>query len=294
MGWDRLIRFIGEDGLSHYGEPQISFADDLQSLLAEGKLIAREIVGQDIFTASPTDNLLKVKRLTGPLSFWEVPIFRCVGLNYGEHIKETGRKPPPYPSIFIKSSRCAAGWDEDIAIPKIAQRDQLDYEGELAIVIGKEGKNISTKDALDYIAGYTVANDVSARTWQRDPAFAGSIPQWCFSKGFDSWAPMGPMLVSAKILGAADSLTLRTKVNGHLRQNANTNDLVFGVREIIAFVSQGTTIEKGSVILTGTPGGVILGMQSPKWLADGDVVEVVITGIGKISNKMVFNDADSA
>ncbi|KAM0189106.1 hypothetical protein ACHAPI_010251 [Fusarium lateritium] len=157
-----------------------------------------------------------------------------------------------------------------------------------AIIIGKEGKDISVEGALDHVAGYTVANDVSARTWQRDPKFAGEVPQWCFSKGFDSFAPLGPVIVSPKILGAADDLVLQTKVNGDVRQEASTSDLVFGVKRIIAFVSQGTTLERGSLILTGTPGGVALGMKPPKWLKDGDIVEVSISGIGTIRNKMVF------
>ncbi|KAJ4264145.1 hypothetical protein NW764_015953 [Fusarium oxysporum] len=289
MTWTRLIRFFDEEDRLCYGEPQIEQANDLPRLLTEGNLLARELIGDSPFSSTPSNNLLRVKRLVGPLSTKDVPIIRCVGLNYGEHIKETGRSVPPYPSIFIKPSRAVAGWNDDVAIPSIAQKNQLDYEGELAIVIGKEGKNISLEESLEYVAGYTIANDVSARTWQRDPAFAGNTPQWCFSKGFDGWAPLGPMIVSPKLIGAADNLDLQTKVNGEMRQKANTSDLVFGVRRIVAFVSQGTTLEKGCVILTGTPGGVALGMENPKWLVDGDVVEVSIKNIGTISNRMVFD-----
>ena len=115
-------------------------------------------------------------------------------------VQEGGRKPPPYPSVFIKPSGAIADWGADIPIPKIvAQDDQLDYEGEMCIVIGKTGKDIPRERALEYVAGFASGNDVSARKWQRDPAFAGGVPQWCFSKGFDQWCPLGPMLVSPKV-----------------------------------------------------------------------------------------------
>lgn len=156
-------------------------------------------------------------------------------------------------------------------------------------MIGKTGKNIPRENALDYVSGYATSNDVSARTWQRDPAYAGVVPQWCFSKGFDKYAPLGPMLVSPTVVGAADNLQLQTFVNGEERQNSNTNDLLFGVRDIISFLSQGTTLEKGTVIMTGTPAGVAMRMKpSPRYLNDGDVVEVRIQGLGSCKNRMVF------
>ena len=171
----------------------------------------------------------------------------------------------------------------------MAQDDQCDYEGELSVIIGKTGKNISKADALSYVAGYVASNDVSARKWQRDPAYAGGVPQWNFSKGFDKYAPLGPMLVSPRVVGAADDLDLQTFVNGELRQSSNTSDLLFGVKEIINFISQGTTIERGTVIMTGTPAGVAMGMKpAPKWLKDGDVVEVKIQHLGSCKNRMVF------
>lgn len=203
-------------------------------------------------------------------------------------VQEGGRKPPPYPSIFIKPSASVAGYGEDISIPKLAQDDQLDYEGELAIVIGKTGKDIPKEQALDYVAGFVAANDVSARKWQRDPAKAGGVPQWCFSKGFDKFAPLGPMLVSPRVVGNAGNLRLQTFVNGALRQDTNTDDLLFNTEAIISFISQGTTLEAGTVILTGTPSGVAMGMEEPVWLKDGDVVEVKIQGLGSVKNKMAF------
>lgn len=156
-------------------------------------------------------------------------------------------------------------------------------------MIGKTGKNITKDDALNHVAGYVVSNDVSARTWQRNPAFAGPVPQWDFSKGFDKYAPLGPMLVSPKVLKGANGLRLQTWVNGELRQDSDTSDLLFGVKEIIAFISQGTTLQQGTVIMTGTPAGVAMGMKpTPRYLANGDIVKVRIEGLGSVENKMIW------
>lgn len=209
--------------------------------------------------------------------------------------------------MFIKPSTTVAGHDEDVPIPKVAQDGTVDYEGELAVVIGdRPVKNlddtaaVSDEEVLSYVAGYCVANDVSARAWQRDPSKAGTVPQWCFSKGFDKYAPLGPMLVAPSTLKqsdegisvtattAATTLTLQTFVNGEERQNTSTGDLLFGVVPIVRFCSQGTTLQPGTVILTGTPSGVAMGMKPPRYLEDGDVVEVRISQLGRVRNKMVF------
>lgn len=194
---------------------------------------------------------------------------------------------PTCPTVFCKPGPSIAGPAEDILVPRIAQ-SQCDYEGELVIVLGKDAKDVPEEDALEYVLGYAVANDVSARDWQREPEKAGAIPQWCFSKSFDKYAPLGPCVVSAAVVGAADNLELSTKVNGSTRQTANTADLCFSVRKLIAFCSQGQTLQRGSVILTGTPGGVGLFMKPPQFLRAGDLVEVEIEKLGRIKNRMVF------
>ena len=181
-----------------------------------------------------------------------------------------------------------ASFDEHIPIPKIAQNDQCDWEGELSIIIGKTGKNISKTEALQYVAGYMVSNDVSARKWQRDPAYAGSVPQWCFSKGFDKWAPLGPIIVSPALVGNANHLRLQTFVDGVSMQDSNTNDLIYGVERIIEFISQGTTLEQGTVIMTGTPSGVAMGRKLSPWLTNGQVVEVKIDHLGSVKNTIHF------
>lgn len=202
-------------------------------------------------------------------------------------VMETGRPLPTCPTVFTKPGPSVADHAEDIPIPAIAQ-SQCDYEGELVVLIGKEGKNISEDDALDYVGAYTAGNDVSARDWQREADKAGPVPQWTFSKSFDKYAPLGPCLVATHVLGAADNLSLRTLVNGEIRQESNTSDLCFGVRQLVAFCSQGQTLQKGSLIMTGTPGGVGLFMKPPSFLRHGDEVAVEFSGIGRLTNRMVF------
>ncbi|KAH7323194.1 hypothetical protein B0I35DRAFT_459318 [Stachybotrys elegans] len=286
--WARLIRFVDDNGDETFGEPIVADEKEFAENLANNTLEAVEYKGSSPVSALTKGEKVHVKELRDLLRPSDVPIIRCIGLNYQAHIKEGGRTPPPYPSVFIKPSTSVAGHSEDIPIPKIAQDGTVDYEGELAIVIGKTGKNIPKESALEYVAGYLAANDVSARAWQRDPKKAGGVPQWCFSKGFDKFAPLSPMLVSPSVVGNASTLQLRTTVNGEERQNTSTGDLLFGVEEIISFVSQGTTIEAGTIILTGTPSGVAMGMKEPKYLNDGDVVEVSISGLGNVKNVMAF------
>lgn len=195
--------------------------------------------------------------------------------------------PPKYPTLFTKPSPSVAGHGEKIPIPSIAQA-QCDYEGELTVLIGKSGKNISERDALDYIAGFTVGNDISSRDWQRDSNLAGPRPQWCFSKSFDKYAPLGPCIVATAVLGEAKGLELKVTVNGDVRQHSSTGDLLFDVRKLVAFASQGSTLEKGSLIMTGTPGGVGLFRDPPEFLKHNDVVDVFIEGIGQLSNRIAF------
>jgi 2-keto-4-pentenoate hydratase/2-oxohepta-3-ene-1,7-dioic acid hydratase in catechol pathway len=149
---------------------------------------------------------------------------------------------------------------------------------------------VKEEDALDFIAGYTATNDVSARDWQRDPELAGLVPQWTFGKSLDKFAPLGPVLVAAHVLGAADTLSLKTFVNDELRQQGNTSDLCFGARQIIAFLSKGTTLQKGTVIMTGTPGGVGLFMKPPNFIKHGDTVSVWVEKIGTLSNRYIVVD----
>ncbi|KAK4570476.1 hypothetical protein LTR86_002556 [Recurvomyces mirabilis] len=279
VAWDRLVRYIsGNDGMEHYGQPILSSANEDIGLLArDGKLKVLECDGNNALDAKPTRREDQVKRLLGPLQPKEVPIIRCIGLNYKTHIRETGRPLPECPTIFTKPAPSVADHDSPVPIPKIAQ-SQCDYEGELTVLIGHDAKDITEANALNYVAGYTCGNDVSARDWQREAGKAGVVPQWTFSKSFDKYAPLGPCLVSSKVLDDAAHQDLSTIVNGEVRQQGNTADLCFGVRQLVAYCSQGQTLQRGSLIMTGTPGGVGLFMKPPTFLRDGDVVEVSIGG----------------
>ncbi|KAK5134584.1 hypothetical protein LTR08_006370 [Meristemomyces frigidus] len=287
--WDRLVRYVSaKDGKVRYGEPIVSGSKpDIDELALKGGLKVKVLEGATPLQAAPTGEEDEVKELLGPLTPKDVPIIRCTGLNYKTHILETGFDLPANPTLFIKPNRAVADTRHPVPIPKLGQT-QCDYEGELTIVIGKDCKNVSEDDALNYVAGYVSGNDVSCRDWQMDKDKAGMMPQWSFSKSFDKYAPLGPCITSTKLLGDGGNLAMKVYVNGELRQDTNTSDLCFGVKKLVSFFSTGQTLEAGSLIMTGTPGGVGFGMKPPKWLKDGDEVVVDIEGIGKCVNKMSF------
>ncbi|RSL48518.1 hypothetical protein CEP54_012891 [Fusarium duplospermum] len=292
--WQRLIRFVSTDGRILRGEPIFPSPDfDVGNTTEETNLKARVIAGDDIYdetgTTRVTDEVVTVKTLLGPLAPTDVPILRCVGLNYATHIREAGRKVPPFPSIFFKPSTTVTDHGVNVVIPKIAQDEQADYEGELVIVIGKDAKDVKESEALDYVAAYTAGNDISSRKWQRDPNHAGGVPQWGFSKGFDTFAPLGPVLVSSALIPEPKALHLKTIVDGEVRQSAGVDDLVFSIPALIAHLSSGTTLQKGSVIMTGTPGGVGAGQDPPKYLVPGTKMEVKISEIGTLRNSVEFS-----
>ncbi|KAJ5535558.1 hypothetical protein N7513_008744 [Penicillium frequentans] len=287
--WSRLVRYQAvTDGPINFGEPIVTTDnDDIATLSTVGHLQVKVCEGEDPFSLRVTERTETVLRLLGPLAPSHVPIILGIGLNYKSHILETGRALPTCPTIFTKPSPAVADHDMPIPIPAIAQ-SQCDYEGELVVVIGREGKNIPEGEAIKYVAGYTVGNDVSSRDWQRETAKAGPVPQWSFSKSFDQYAPLGPCIISPAVVGDASGLKLKTLVNGEVRQSGSTDDLWFGVRRLISFCSQGRTLQKGSLIMTGTPGGVGLFMKPPAFLKDADEVCVEIEKIGTLRNTIKF------
>ena len=294
LAWERLIRFISTDGRTLRGEPILQSPDlDLGKVTESSRLQAKVVFGEDIYSTTGsckvTDEIVTVKTLLGPLSRRDVPILRCVGLNYAKHIREAKRTPPPFPFIFFKPTTCITDHNAPVHIPKICQDDQADYEGELCLVIGRDAKDVPLADALDYVAAYTCGNDVSSRKLQRDPEFAGKIPQWGFSKGFDTFAPLGPCLVAADVTGDPRTLQLKTIIDGEIRQDESVGDLLFDCAYCIHYLSQGTTLQKGSVIMTGTPGGVGAGLNPPKWLVPGTTMEVSISKIGTLRNSVVYD-----
>lgn len=193
---------------------------------------------------------------------------------------------PKYPILFYKPPTALTGHNAPLPVPRVAQDPAtVDYECELVVVIGRKGSNIPASSALDHVLGYSVGNDVSQRTWQIERG--GS--QWSMGKCYDGWAPFGPGIVTKEVLGDAGNLRILTRVNGEVRQDSRTSDMVFKVKETIAFLSQGTTLQPGDLIFLGTPQGVAMGMKGEKkWLKDGDVVEVELEGVGKVVNEVVF------
>ncbi|KAK4543238.1 hypothetical protein LTR36_005788 [Oleoguttula mirabilis] len=287
--WDRLVRYVSaKDGNIRLGEPIVSDAKpDIDELARKGGLKVKVLEGPTPILAAPTGDEDEVKELLGPLTPKDVSIIRCTGLNYKTHILETGFDLPANPTLFTKPAQAVADTRQPVPIPALGQA-QCDYEGELTIVIGKDCKNVSEADALEYVAGYVSSNDVSCRDWQMEKDKAGMMPQWSFSKSFDKYAPLGPCITSTKLLGDGSNLAMKVYVNGELRQDTNTSDLCFGVKKLVSFFSTGQTLVAGSLIMTGTPGGVGFGMKPPKWLKNGDEVVVDIEGIGKVVNTMKF------
>lgn len=205
--------------------------------------------------------------------------FLAIALNYPDHIAETGRDRPEYPSFFSKLNTCIIGHGDAIQMPKVS--DKLDYEGELAFVIGKRCRHVPAEQAIDVIAGYTICNDVSVRDWQhRSPTFT-------VGKSFDTCGPLGPYLVTKDEIGDPHNLNLKTWVDDELRQNSNTKYMLFNCFEMIAYLSQAMTLEPGDVISTGTPSGVGVKMEPRGYLKPGQTVTVEIEGVGRLINPVI-------
>jgi 2-keto-4-pentenoate hydratase/2-oxohepta-3-ene-1,7-dioic acid hydratase in catechol pathway len=209
----------------------------------------------------------------------------CVGRNYHAHARElretvfkaSAQAADQWPIVFTKVPECVVGPGDAVRLPGAAISSQIDYEAELAVVIGRGGRNIGRAEALAHVFGWTIVNDVTARDVQM------RHQQWDMGKSFDTFCPMGPWIVTADELDGTDT-RVRCRVNGELRQDARTTDLIFDVPTLIETVSRGITLYPGDVIATGTPAGVGMGMNPPRWLASGDVVEIEIDGIGKLVN----------
>lgn len=204
----------------------------------------------------------------------------CVGHNYREHILEMGRELPSNPVLFAKFANTVIGPEDEIPFYPISE--QLDYEAEFTVIIGKQARNVSEEEALEYVAGYTIANDVTYRDIQRRTL------QWLQGKTVDGSAPMGPWIVTSDELTNPSGLGVVLSVNGEMRQKTNTENLVFSVAHLVSFLSNLVTLEPGDIILTGTPGGVGVAMDPPRFLKDGDVIKIEIDQIGVLENKVVL------
>ncbi|MBV8384662.1 MAG: fumarylacetoacetate hydrolase family protein [Planctomycetaceae bacterium] len=202
----------------------------------------------------------------------------CLGLNYRDHAAETGVPVPVEPILFSKYATTLIGHRAEILLPE--ESTEVDYEAELVVVIGRRGHRIPRERAMDYVAGYTAGNDVSARDWQiRKPG-----KQWLAGKTFDTFAPVGPELVMASHAGDPHALGIRLRLNGETMQDSSTSQLIFRIDEVIAYISRIVTLEPGDLIFTGTPSGVGMARKPPVWLKPGDIVEVEIDGLGTLRN----------
>lgn len=264
----KIIRYVSPDGSTHYA------AEQSKNLALR---IAGDIYGEHRITPEPA----RIARLLAPVVPTQI---LCIGLNYRQHATEANAPIPARPILFVKGINTLHHPDKPILIPQQLPSNEVDYECELAVVIGRAAKNVRREDALNYVLGYTCANDVSARDHQLK--LGGG--QWCRGKFFDTFAPLGPRLVTADEIPNPQSLRIATRLNGELVQNSNTADMIFDVATIIEYLSGSTTLPPGTVILTGTPQGVGMAAKpSPRWLRPGDTVSIEIEKIGTLTNPVL-------
>jgi len=237
---------------------------------------------------TPTDEVVEDDAILAPLDPWAVI---GIAVNYAAHgaeMKKDGVGPgarPDYPVYFLKLPSSVIGPQIPIVLPRKLHSDKVDFEAELAVVIGRRAKNVAAEDALNYVLGYCCANDITARDWQKE--WGGG--QFCRGKGMDTFCPLGPHLVTVDDPAVADvgNLAIRGYLNGELMQESNTNQMLFTIPELIAFLSGSTTLEPGTVILTGTPSGVGMARTPPRFLQRGDTYRVEIGGLGALENPVV-------
>lgn len=238
---------------------------------------ARRIEGDIFGDYRVTDQIVTIDKLLAPIVPTDI---LCIGLNYRAHAAESGSSIPQVPMLFIKASGTLNNPGDPIMIPR--RSTQIDYEAELAVVIGKTAKNVTRDRALDYVFGYTCANDVSARDWQRDKALGGG--QFARGKSFDGFCPLGPWIVTKDEIPNPNDLQIRCILNGKVMQDYTTSDMIFDVPTLIESLSSTLTLKAGSVILTGTPHGVGFARTPPVWLKAGDSVAVELEKIGRLEN----------
>ncbi|HEV8605850.1 MAG TPA: fumarylacetoacetate hydrolase family protein [Tepidisphaeraceae bacterium] len=242
--------------------------DDRSALQIEGDLFGSYRV---------TDQKLPIEKLLAPIVPTDI---LCIGLNYREHAKESNSEVPKNPMLFIKASNTLNNPGDAIPVPRLSK--EIDYECELAVIIGKTAKNVSRERALDHVFGYTCANDVSARDWQREKSLGGG--QFARGKSFDGFCPLGPWIVTRDEIGYPNNLRIKTILNGQVMQDHTTGDMIFDVPALIESLSSTMTLRPGAVILTGTPQGVGFARKPPVWMKEADQVVVEIEKIGRLEN----------
>ena len=260
---------------------------DAQARLGAQSLIEAQVAGRPLPALTGAPLALSAVQLQAPLPVPRRNVW-CVGRNYHAHAKElatsvfkaSNADPQAWPIVFTKVPECVVGPTDEVRLPGAAISDQIDYEAELAVVIGKGGKNITQADAMSHVYGYTIVNDVTARDVQM------RHQQWDMGKSFDTFCPMGPWIVTADAMDGRKT-RVRCWVNGELRQDGPTENMIFDIPTLIETISRGITLYPGDIIATGTPAGVGMGLTPPRYIASGDVIRVEIDGIGQIENRFV-------
>ncbi|CAI7649742.1 hypothetical protein N7509_008799 [Penicillium cosmopolitanum] len=284
--FSRLVRFVPKSNPAKVliGEPVDPKLDVGLAIYRGEEVSVRPFSGSSILNPGQvTGTTETIARLLSPLAQTEVGSIRCIGLNYSSHAKEMSLPIPDVPTLFMKPSTALADpWPAPTVLPKITQQDNTgDYESEMVIVIGRDAKDVSESEALDYVLGYTAANDVSSRTSQMNQS------QWSFSKGFDGACPIGPTLVSAALIPDASKLHIRGLKSGRVMQDCPLTDLIFSVPQLVSFLSQGTTLPAGTIILTGTPPGVGAAKNPKEFIKAGDEFSVeLLPHVGTLINKI--------
>lgn len=268
----KIIRYSNPQGTIHYGSEQ----PDGSSFRIDGNIYGDFKVSAERAV---------ITKLLAPIAPAQI---LCIGLNYGRHADETGAKRPERPILFVKGINALQHPGDPIEIPSHLPSNEVDYECELAVVIGRACKNVARAQALDYVLGYTCANDVSARDHQIK--LGGG--QWCRGKFFDTFAPLGPRLVTRDEIPNPNALKIATILNGERVQDWTTSDMIFDIPTLIEYLSGSTTLVPGTVILTGTPHGVGMAAKpTPRWLRPGDSVSIEIEKIGTLTNPVTLEPA---
>jgi acylpyruvate hydrolase len=273
-GSTRIGALVGADRVVDFSQADPLLPGDMIGLLRGGEAAlaaARKAAG-----SSQTLALADVK-LLAPVPHPDKII--CIGLNYSDHAAETGQPIPKFPIVFSKYSNTVIATGENIVLPRVS--NEVDYEAELGFVIGKTARHVSAANALEYIAGYMPINDVSARDYQT------RISQWTMGKTFDTFAPMGPALVTSDEVGDPGNLAINLTINGETLQNSNTNKLIFGVPQLVEALTEVMTLQPGDVVSTGTPPGVGMARNPKRYMRPGDVVNITIEKLGTLSNPVV-------
>jgi len=267
----KLIRFLSEDEETVYGLFDKSTPD--KALIIKGDILGDFNV---------TTRSRKIKKFLPPVF---PPNILALGLNYRKHADETNIRYPDIPVVFLKATNSVIGHESPIILPE-AGPNEIDYEAELAVIIGKKAKNVPAQDAMNYIAGYTCANDVSARDWQ----IRKQKKQWSRGKSFDTFCPLGPYLATTDEIPNPNNLGIRAVLNGKALQSSNTSDMIFDIPTIVSDLSRSMTLLPGTVILTGTPEGVGFTRQPPIFMKEGDVITISIEKIGELTNPVIKED----